>query len=189
MLNERFFAILCVVFVNALVITSWSIEATADQYQDNNEENLENELQEDGPWYNRNLTDTGPISKKVFEIQQNLTFLGFYNAKYWYIDRTQVNQNQAIANCTTLGMKIAEPTQEELNFLYNVTAAGDNNAWLGGKFQLTLASFKWSSDDSIPRSSSLYSSPSYGLAFYRVQGTSRFYHRTEATSYFYICTI
>lgn len=138
-----------------------------------------------------NSTDSVSRSEQQCEPQPRFNFLGVFNGRNWYIERTHVTYAEAVTGCASMGFQLPRVNQDELSYLYTVTTPEDNLAWLGATAQMTLSTFRWRSDNTVP-SGIIYNNDiylNYGLALERfsdeVAGV-----RTVSTEsgHFYICS-
>lgn len=89
-------------------------------------------------------------------------------------------------------MRLAEPIQAEIHFLFNVTNASDERAWLGGDVLWSLTNFRWFSEWTSPTNTILYHNGDLliGLCFRRADtGTSGLTYDLINKLYFYLCSI
>lgn len=179
---ERLTAIL---LVNVLVIQAARIPPTSKTL-------LDEKLSENGFLYNTNSSHKGPLSSQIFEIHPRLSFLGSYNSKSWYIERTPVAYKEAVSGCTNMGMVLAKANQAELNFLYSVTSGSDDYSWLGATAYMSLTSFRWNTDNSTPtgiRFRSIDTVATLGFVLDRWSGTSGVLVLPTDSLQYYICSI
>lgn len=183
MLYEHFAAILGLVIVNVLVINC----AISEQ----NYENLKETIPADVHFYNFDLNDKGPVLPKIFEQNPRLAFLGAFNGKNWYIERTLATHSESIHGCNLMGMRLAEPNQAELNFLYSVTTPSDDRAWLGGMITIQLDCFSWLSDRSKPINTTFVYNAGFNIAlsFVRLWDYGGLFENLTHNNHYYICSI
>lgn len=186
--QQRLATILGLVLIHFLVISCATINPTADKFQLRH--NGENKISEPGRYYNSNSTERGPVSVKIFEQHPRLEFLGFFNGKYWYIEKIYSDYLAAYNGCHYLGMVLAQTNQAELNFLYSVTSFAEDFSWLGARLNGVPTSFLWN-DNSSPSGISIYNydSQSAGLVLDRYPGNSGLRVTPTIFEEYYICSM